>query len=70
MILLLALCCLISGNVHAASGAPLAGARIAIHGGGHTSSDALGVSDARADSSCTPTRAAMNWPPQPAALLH
>jgi outer membrane receptor protein involved in Fe transport len=40
--LLLAMCCLISGNVHAISGAPLAGARIELRGGSHTTSDARG----------------------------
>jgi outer membrane receptor protein involved in Fe transport len=40
--LLLAMCCLISGNVHAVSGTPLAGARIELHGGAHTTSDAHG----------------------------
>ncbi len=32
MVILLAVCCLISGHVHAASGAPVADARIALHG--------------------------------------
>jgi outer membrane receptor protein involved in Fe transport len=39
---LLAMCCLISGNVHAISGAPLAGARVAVRGGAHTATDAGG----------------------------
>jgi outer membrane receptor protein involved in Fe transport len=42
--ILLAACCLISGNVHAASGAPLAGARVTLQGSAQqrTSTDAHG----------------------------
>jgi outer membrane receptor protein involved in Fe transport len=40
--ILLAMCCLISGNVHAISGAPLGGARVEVRGGAHTATDAQG----------------------------
>ncbi len=39
---LLAMCCLISGNVHAASGTPLVGAHLELRGGAHATSDARG----------------------------
>jgi outer membrane receptor protein involved in Fe transport len=41
-IVLLAMCCLISGNVHAISGAALAGVKVALRGGPHTTSDPRG----------------------------
>jgi outer membrane receptor protein involved in Fe transport len=41
-VVLLAICCVISGYVHAISGTPLAGARVEVRGGAHTSTDAAG----------------------------
>jgi outer membrane receptor protein involved in Fe transport len=40
--IVLAMCCLISGNVHAISGQPLSGVRVELRGGPHTTSDAGG----------------------------
>jgi hypothetical protein len=41
-LILLAICCSVGGNVHAISGAPLAGARVDMRGGPHTSTDSGG----------------------------
>ncbi len=40
--IIVAMCCTISGNVHAVSGTPLADVRIEVRGGAHTTTDAHG----------------------------